>query len=250
MKINCLDHGYVKLLNISGAARRAYIYGCIGEDGLTGIEVGPTFDAKDIDPAICARISFNNFEEERTEEQDMKLVEYLIANEHWTPLEMTTIWLEFKLPIFIARQFHRHRMQAINEVSGRYTTLPAEWYIPEVIGGKSTTGAKQGQEDNLDANCQKEFKKHLDRMCSESYELYLTALKNNVAPEHARLFLHLNHYTTYISKMDLRNMFNFLSLRLDSHAQIEARIYATAIYNILKTYLPETMKLFDKYKRK
>ena len=248
--IKCLDHGYVRLLNIASAIPREYDYEEINTDGTEeGVDIVQEFSARDIDPAICARISFDNFEEDRTEEQDLRLVEYLMKNKHSTPLEMTTIWLEYKLPIFVARQFHRHRMQSINEVSARYTTLPSEWYIPEVVGGKSTNGAKQGQEDNLTDSLQRMFKQELIFQCKESYNMYKLYLARGVAPEHARMFLHVNHYTNYISKTDLHNLMHFLSLRLDNHAQIEARVYANAIYDILKEHLPKTMEFFDKYRR-
>lgn len=227
-QINCLDHGFVKLLNISSV-----------------------IDDKELleqAPAMSARISFNNFDEKRTKEQDMKLVEYLIKNHHNTPVEMTEVWFEMKLPIFVARQFVRHRTATINEVSGRYVTLPEEWYIPEVVGGKATSN-KQGQEDNLDAWTQNHFKDALNYQCGESYRLYKVYLEQGVAPEHARMFLHLNHYTHWIWKQDLSNLMHFLALRLDAHAQIEARVYATAIYDLLTLHLPQTMLLFNKYKR-
>ena len=246
-KIKCLDHGFVKLLNISSAIPRQTDYEEINTGDGTIVFV-QEFSADDFDPAICARISFDNFEEKRTEEQNMKLVEYLIAHHHTSPLEMTTIWLEFKLPIFIARQFMRHRMCSYNEVSGRYATLPAEWYIPEVVGGKAKSN-KQGQEDNLSEDAQRLFRNNLDSLCEDSYHQYKIFLAKGVAPEHARMFLHLNHYTHYIMKTDLHNMMHFLALRLDQHAQIEARVYAQAIYDLLSEYLPETMKLFDKYRR-
>lgn len=236
--IKCLDFGFVKLLNISGPIHRTRTV-----DGFRA-EVS----SRDTDPAMCARISFNNFEEVRTEEQDMKLVEYLIAHHHSSPLEMTTIWMEFKLPIFVARQFMRHRMCSYNEVSGRYATLPEEWYIPEVVGGKAESN-KQGQEDNLLEVTQKWFKDKLQQQCYCSYQFYKEAIENGIAPEHARLFLHLNHYTHYIMKTDLHNMMHFLSLRLDSHAQIEARQYAEAVYALLKQHLPKSMALFDEYRR-
>jgi thymidylate synthase (FAD) len=253
--IKCLDHGFVKLLNLSGPVRRLTTEGKVtvkeidGQKALVREEEFRPFDADDTDPAITARISFNNFDEQRSKELDLKLVEYLIKNRHSTPIEMIEIWLEMKLPIFIARQFIRHRTATVNEVSARYSVLPEEWYIPEVVGGKPTNGMKQGQENSLDENCQKEFKYYLDKQCTESYKLYQTALKNGVAPEHARLFLPLNIYTHWVWKQDLHNMMHFLALRLDSHAQIEARVYAQAIYDLLSKYLPETMKLFDKYKR-
>lgn len=227
-KINCLDHGFVSLLNIAGAT--------------------PEGDL-DRNAAECARICFNNFEEERTKDQDLKLTEYLIKNKHTSPLEMTQIWLEMKLPIFVARQFVRHRTTSINEVSARYSVLPEEWYIPEVVGGKPTNGMKQGQEDTLDLETQDEFKDQLDTLCQESYSSYKIALSLGIAPEHARLFLHVNHYTHWVWSQNLHNMMHFLSLRLDSHAQVEAQVYANAIYQLLSERIPETMKLFDTYRR-
>lgn len=86
-----LDHGYIRLLNLSGPVRRP----------------NQEFDASDRDPAITARISFNNLEQERTEQQDLKLLKYLMNNKHWTPVEMIEVWLEMKMPIFVARQFVR-----------------------------------------------------------------------------------------------------------------------------------------------
>jgi thymidylate synthase (FAD) len=231
-KINCLDHGFVKLLNISGATRR----------------IDNTFDARDIDPAICARISFDNFEEERTEEQDLALCEYLIKNRHSSPIEFTEVWFEFKLPIFVARQTMRHRTFVYNEVSGRYSKLPKEFYIPDIVGGKGGNN-KQGQIDNLTQETQEWFKTSLQKQGLESYNLYEKALDNGVANEHARLVLHLNTYTHYICKANLSNWFHFLSLRLHGHAQIETRLYAQAVYDLLEKYLPESIKNFDKYIR-
>ena len=231
-EIKCLDYGFVKLLNVSSAIPR---------------DIG--YNARDTDPATCARISFDNFDEERTEGQDLKLVEYLIKNRHNTPIEMTEIWLEMKLPVFVARQFMRHRTFTFNEVSARYVQLPEEWYIPEIVGGKSTTGAKQGQENNLSSLRQEKFKLMLDSVCKESYNLYNFYISEGVAPEHARMFLHMNHYTHYICKVDLHNMLHFLSLRLHSHAQVEARIYAQAIYDLLEQVLPRTMELFNTYRK-
>ena len=141
-----------------------------------------------------------------------------------------------------------HRTATINEVSGRYVTLPEEWYIPEVVGGKASSN-KQGQEDNLTQLQQDMFKEALRDQSFRSYRNYLDALSDGVAPEHARLFLGLNHYTHWIWKQDLSNLMHFLALRLDAHAQIEARMYATAIYDLLSLHLPQTMLLFNKYKR-
>lgn len=224
--IKCLDHGFVKLLNISSAIPRhdekVWIAAKADSDGTVcedKILVRKPFSASDIDPAICARISFDNFEEERTEEQDLRLVEYLMKNLHSTPFEMTEAWFEMKMPIFVARQSERHRTSkifegitefncpSINEVSARYVQLPEEWYIPKLVGGKSTNGAKQGQEDNLEECIQEDFKNRLEKECRSSYEWYTHFIKQGVAPEHARMFLHVNHYCvgvdTLILKQDL-----------------------------------------------
>jgi len=104
--INVLDKGFVKLRNLSGPVRREPIYDV--EEGVDEvIQVGGFFDADDIDPAITARISFDNLDKERARKLDIKLVEYLMVNKHNTPLEMIEVWLEMKLPIFVARQFVR-----------------------------------------------------------------------------------------------------------------------------------------------
>jgi thymidylate synthase (FAD) len=238
-----LDHGFVILRNIAGPTRRPE----------------QEFDAHDTDPANAARMSFNMTDvgvitladgstRPRTEDDDMKLSEYLIKNWHNTPFEMVEVWLEMKLPIFVARQFVRHRTAGINEVSGRYVTLPAEWYIPETVGGKAAN-KKQGQEDNLGEEEQAQFKHFLSLHCQEGYDMYLSAIERGVAPEHARLFLSLNHYTHWLYKMDLHNLFNFMRLRDHSHAQIEAQLYAQAVVELLDRVMPRSMALYRKYRK-
>lgn len=227
-----LDHGFVTLRNISGPTVRPEQY----------------FDAHDVDPANSARMSFNQTDSGRTEEQDIKLAAYLMRNWHNTPFEMVEIWLEMKLPIFVARQFVRHRTASINEVSGRYVQLPAQWYIPEFVGGVAKD-KKQGQEDNLSEAEQECFKQVLNHHCATGYDLYKQALEHGVAPEHARMLLSLNHYTHWIWKQDLHNMLNFLRLRDHSHAQVEAQDYAKAVDKLLRAQLPRTMELYDTYRR-
>lgn len=227
-----LDHGFVKLRNIAGPTRR----------------VDSPFDADDTDAPNAARMSFDATDSGRTVEQDMKLADYLMRNRHTSPFEQVQVWIEMKLPIFVARQFVRHRTVRLNEVSGRYVTLPAEWYIPKVVGGKAPN-AKQGQEDNLSERAQSSFRNALSLQCSESYALYLYYLEQGVAPEHARMFLHLNHYTHWLWNQDLHNLMHFLSLRDHSHAQVEAQAYAAAIDALIREQLPHTMEIYDKYRR-
>lgn len=243
-----LDHGFVTLRNVSGPTRRMFNYD-ITTDNPHGEPTHRDFDADDTDPANTARMSFDQTDSGRTREQDLKLCDYLMRNMHTTPFEMIEIWLEMKLPIFVARQFVRHRTCTINEVSGRYVTLPAEWYIPEVVGAKPIN-AKQGQSDGLDPDTQAWFKEVLDQNCRLGYEDYLRSINAGVAAEHARLLLHLNHYTHWIWKQDLHNMMHFLSLRVDSHAQVEAQVYGNAVVELLCKALPESMELFFKYRMK
>ncbi len=232
LKINVLDHGFVSLHNIAGPTRRTQ---CL-------------FDADDIDPANTARMSFSQMDSGRTRDQDLKLCDYLMKNKHSSPFEMIEVWVEMKMPIFVARQWIRHRTASVNEMSGRYVTLPAEWYIPQIVGGKPLN-AKQGQSDNLDETTQFIFKESLDEHCKNGYKRYLSSINIGVAPEHARMFLSLNHYTHWIWKQDLHNMMHLLSLRDHSHAQIEAQVYAKAIDTLIRNVLPNSMDLYDKYRR-
>lgn len=231
-QINILDHGMVKMLNVSGPVRRA----------------DQAFDADDTDPAKVARISFDNLGADRSELDDLKLCNYLMKNKHTSPFEMIEIWLEMKIPMFLARQIIRHRTASVNEVSGRYVQLPAEWYVPEKVGA-APINAKQGQSDGLNERIQADFKMDLHNQCKISYGLYECYIANGVAPEHARLFLHMNHYTHWVWKQDLHNIMHLLALRVDSHAQKEANALAEGIIALLRRQLPESMALFDKYRR-
>ena len=238
--IAVLDHGFVTLRNLAGPTRRPVL--------TLNNKVIRDFDADDTDPANAARMSFDNIDMFRPEEADHKLARYLMKNRHTSPFEMISVWLEMKLPIFVARQFVRHRTVRLNEVSGRYITLPAEWYIPEVVGGKAKR-AKQGQEDNLSPEAQAQFKKDLNEACAVSYDMYREYIAEGVAPEHARMLLHLNHYTHWLWNQDLHNLMHFLSLRDHSHAQVEAQAYARAITDLLRSHLPVSMSLYDEFRR-
>lgn len=233
-----LDHGFVVLRNLAGPTRRTF-----HEDKYGGLSERP-FDADDTDVANAARLSFEGQDQERTYEAEMKLARYLMTNHHDTPFESIVVWLEMKMPIFVARQLVRQRTQGINEASGRYIQLAAEWYIPETVGGKAPT-KKQGQEDNLDIDTQAWFKRTLHDSCSFSYNMYEEAISLGVAMEHARLFLHVNHYTHWLTTMNLRNlMISFLRLRDHPHAQIESQQYAKATFELLEPHLPGLMKLY------
>ncbi len=230
MRIDVLDHGYVTLRNVAGPIRRA----------------DRPFDADDIDPANAARFSFDAADQEtRARGEDLKLARYLWRNRHTTPFEMVEVWLEMQMPIFVARQFVRHRTVSINEVSARYTQLPKQFYIPDpaVIGVKSASN-KQGRTiDGETHQRAREFCDALDEQCQHAYAVYQSALDNGIPNEVARCGLPLNIYTKWLWNQDLHNLMHFLELRLHEHAQYESRCYAQAIRELLTAVLPETMKL-------
>lgn len=237
--LRVLDHGFVTLRNLAGPTRRTEGHQWSNMDG-TALRY---FDADDTDVANSARMSFEGQDQERTYAIEMKLNRYLMQNKHMTPFESIEVWLEMKLPIFVARQFVRHRTATLNEVSGRYVQLPAEWYIPEIVGG-APTDKKQGQSDTLDSTEQEVFKATLNDHCQQGYHAYSAAIQRGVAPEHARLFLSLNHYTHWLWKQDLRNLLHFLALRDHTHAQIEAQRYAQTIVALLEPHIPGLIGLY------
>lgn len=235
-EVKVLDHGYVRLRNIAGPTRRS----------------DKRFDAHDVDPANAARFSFDAADrEDRPEEADYKLNNYLMRHGHNTPIEMITVWLEMQMPIFVARQFVRHRTVSINEVSARYTKLENLFYMPkrENIGVKAASN-KQGRDtsDSLGPDKVEGFLYDLVHANLFSYRAYEDALRTGIPNELARCLLPLNIYTKWLWKQDLHNMMHFLALRSHKHAQFEAQEYARAIIKLLESELPQLMSLYRKYR--
>jgi len=213
------------------------------------------FDADDTDPANSARMSFDGMDSGRTKEQDLKLAEYLMKNKHTSPFEMIVVWIEMKMPMFVARQWIHHRTASVNEVSGRYVTLPREWYIPDVERVMLQAENKKQGGFLIDLADPDQYAKavrareRLNRNCEDSYACYLEAIADGIAMEQARCHLHLNHYTHWLWKQDLHNLMHLLSLRDHGHAQGETAQYAKAIDMLLRGYLPHSMAIYDKYRR-
>ncbi|SHL40946.1 thymidylate synthase (FAD) [Nitrosospira sp. Nsp11] len=238
-KLPVLDHGFVLLRNMSGPTRRP----------------DAAFDADDTDPANAARFSFEGQDKDRAREEDLRLDSYLMKNWHTGPFEQVVVWLEMKLPIFVARQFVRHRTARLNEASARYVQLPKEWYIPtldEVV--LQTTDKKQGGRpvdvfNPGEVGKARAFQISLDDACRDSYARYEAAIENGIAMEQARLFLHVNHYTHWIWQCDLHNLMNVLARRDHGHAQGPTQKYAEAVDQLVRKHLPHSMELYDKYRR-
>lgn len=252
-EIKVLDHGFVRLRNLSGPTRR--IVNTFGASNIG--EENRSFDADDVDPANTARLSFDQGFATRPRDEDLRLCDYLMKNRHSTPFEMIECWIEMKLPIFVARQFVRHRTVTINEISARYVTLPAEWYVPAPENvGLRPKNMKQGRSQLAwnELNLQQQatiigFCADLRQDCWTGYKAYHASIEAGIPPELARCFLHVNHYTHWLWKQDLHNIMHFLMLRVDSHAQYEAQEYGNAVLALLRQHLPESMALFDKYRR-
>tara|TARA_B100001059_G_scaffold50704_1_gene44047 strand:- start:4589 stop:5545 length:957 start_codon:yes stop_codon:yes gene_type:complete len=193
--------------------------------------------------------------------EDRGLIRYLMRHRHSTPFEMCEIKLHVKLPMFIARQWIRHRTASINEYSARYSVLDKEFYIPAAkdLALQSLTN-RQGRGEVLSEKNSKEALDMLKRdaeKCFDTYEYLLNEKSNGdiidenregLARELARINLTLNTYTQWYWKTNLHNLMNFIYLRADSHAQYEIRVYADIIYEIMKAWVPITAEAFNSYR--
>jgi thymidylate synthase (FAD) len=195
------------------------------------------------DSRICeaARLSYKS--PSKGEEQDKKLLAYLWKNKHTSPFEMVKVTLNIKMPIFVMRQYVRHRMQNLNEVSARYTELPNEFYVP-TKWRKQDTKNKQGSVETTELD-HHALSFNLQRWNDEAYDKYKLLLEMGVAREMARMVLPINIYTEIYACWDMKNLLHFISLRDDSHAQAEIQEYGKVIKYICKELFPWTMEIFE-----
>ncbi len=180
--------------------------------------------------------------------QDKALIRYLMRNRHTSPFEMCEIKLHFKLPLFVAQQWLRHRTAHINAYSGRYSEMPDEFYYPnkDVLQMQSTSN-KQGRDGKLSESIKDEILQNMQNDSEMCYETYQKFLNLGVTRELARNNLTFNIYTSWYWKIDVHNLLHFLRLRCDSHAQYEIRQYANQIKEILKIWMPITYEAFCDY---
>ncbi len=192
---------------------------------------------------------------------DSGLIKYLMRHRHSTPFEMCEIKYHIKLPIFIARQWIRHRTANVNEYSARYSIMDKEFYVPERQNlAAQSTNNRQGRGDLINGkqadNILKILKEdaernyqHYEEMLNEKYDgSIIDDKKQGLARELARMNLTLNSYTQWYWKTDLLNLLNFLALRADSHAQYEIREYANVMLNTVKKWVPTTYDAFIDYR--
>ncbi|MAY32852.1 MAG: FAD-dependent thymidylate synthase [Pseudomonadota bacterium] len=222
--IEVLDHGFVRVIDYMGD-----------------------------DAAICqaARVSYGKGT--KSVSNDEGLIRYLMRHWHSTPFEMCEIKLHVKLPVFVARQWIRHRTANVNEYSARYSIMDREFYIPEPqhIAAQSTVN-NQGRGETLtgdEAARVLEILKSDAARCYDNYESMISDEgQQGLARELARMNLPANIYTQWYWKVDLHNLFHFLRLRADSHAQYEIRVYADAICKVVADWVPAAFGAFEDYR--
>lgn len=200
------------------------------------------FTGRDIDfmPATAARVSFANDREERTEEQDKKLINYLADHEHLTPFEYQHATLMIECPLFIRSQIHRHRTFSYNEISRRYTSEEIGFWIPSQLRRQSTNN-RQGSDGIFAYDDYKGFLEGYKQRCLAQQQSYEAFVHIGVAREQARAELPQSLLTRFYMGGNLRNWAHFLKLRLDSHAQYEVQVIAKKAYNILHGLWPTSL---------
>lgn len=185
----------------------------------------------------------------KTVRQDNNLIRYLMRNGHTSPFEQVILTFHAKLPIFVARQWVRHRTARLNEISGRYSVLGSEFYLPSSDGiRKQSARRKQGRsEEELAPETQKHVLEVLKRDQDQLYRDYEQFLEDGVSRELARINLPLSVYTEWYWQIDLHNLFHFLKLRIDQHAQLEFREYANVIGEMARAVAPVAYAAFEEH---
>jgi len=216
-----LDHGFIRLVDYLGSDQRI---------------------------VQSARVSYG--EGTKAVRQDQGLINYLMRNNHTSPFEQVNFTFHVKMPIFVARQWIRHRTGRVNEISGRYSIMADEFYTPdeEHVNFQSDNNRQGRSTKEVPAEIKKEFysiiKEDQERVSSNYHKM----LDLDLARELSRIDLPLSLYTQWYWQMDLHNLFHFLSLRLDEHAQYEIRVYAQIILEMVRKVCPYATEAFENYK--
>lgn len=209
--IGVLDHGYVKLVQAQ---------------------------ATDLSVVAAARVSLGVTEEaSKGERDDRRLIRFLLRHRHGTPFEHNLFTFLVKAPIFVVREWHRHRVGwSYNEVSGRYTELEDEFYVPSVV----RVPAASNRQGSVEGSVPMDALGAIKLASGIGFDFYHSLLQNGVAREQARLVLPLNTYTSFYATCNARSLMHFLDLRLPEDAQWEIRQYAAALHHLFAEQMPIT----------
>jgi thymidylate synthase (FAD) len=219
-EIKVLDHGFVRLVDYMGGDQRI---------------------------VQAARVSYGKGT--KTVREDRMLIDYLLGHEHTSPFEHVVLEIHCKMPIFVARQWVRHRTARINEISGRYSVMEQEFYLPpesQVLFQSQDN--KQGRAtEEVPPALRAKVLDILKRDQGSIYSSYQDLLEDGIAKELARINLPLSLYTQWYWQMDLHNLLHFLRLRMDTHAQWEIREYANAIAQMTQAVAPMAYEAFERH---
>ncbi len=195
----------------------------------------------------AARVSYGKGTKKVSE--DRGLIRYLMRHKHTTPFEMVEFKFHVKLPIFVARQWIRHRSANVNEYSGRYSVMKEEFYLPdpEDIRFQSSVNKQGRSEDEVPDELKHRLLDYLKSSQKDAYNRYMEFVDTGLARELARINLPLSLYTEWYWKIDLHNLFHFLRLRMDPHAQQEIREYALIMADMVKAVCPMAFEAFMDY---
>lgn len=216
--VSLLDKGYIEVVSVEG------------------------------DDRFMAQTARTSTDTSGTEDADNRLVTRLIRDEHTSPIEFSGFVFQIKAPIFVARQWMRHRAGTFNEFSGRYSEFPDEFYVPELerIQVQSTFN-KQGSAEALPEAVAAPIQRAIEEQSRQAYSAYQALLSTGLTRELARIVLPVNYYTVFRWRVNLHNLFHFLRLREDPHAQWEVRVYANAIHELCKEHFPVATKAFEEH---
>lgn len=228
--LKVLDHGHVRLVESMGS---------------------------DLSIVRNARVSYDaEWRSGEDEGKDAKLLNYLLKNKHTSPFESCVFTFDVKAPIFVFRQWHRHRTWSFNEISGRYAELPEEFYVSEPGNyGTQSSSNKQMRNiaDGVDGYSKEEWDKFLRwedeqrDIMEQCFKLYRKHIAEGMPRELARTVLPLSTYSHMFATVDLHNLFHFLKLRLHSHSQFEIRVYAEAMLKLIEPIVPVSTEAFRKH---
>jgi thymidylate synthase (FAD) len=221
VSIPLLDKGYIKLVDYIGA---------------------------DETVVAAARHSYDKGLDLQDEIGNKRLINYLMKNRHTSPFEQCALSFEVKAPIFVFRQWHRHRTAKLNEQSARYSELPEDFYVPDFsrVQYQSKTN-KQGSGEALPIRNAQLFSLNTKRVSEEAFSIYQGSIEAGVSKELARIMLPVNTYSKMVWQCDLHNLLHFLKLRMDSHAQYEIRVYADAMASVVRAAFPKVWAAFDEH---
>lgn len=219
-KIDVLDHGFIRLVDHMGS---------------------------DLSIARNARVSYDaEWRAGENTGSDARLINYLYEHGHNTPFESVTFTFDVKAPIFVFRQWHRHRTQSYNELSARYRELPEEFYIPDIEQiTRQSTDNKQMRTDEQHPYAEL-FRRSILEQNKQAFDIYKWMLEQGCPRELARSILPVGTYSHMFATMNLHNLFKFLGERLHHHAQYEIRVYAEAMLELIEPIVPVAVAAFKK----